>query len=163
MQSPLDVWGKECSADCSALAYFIQTVSLDASSAALTAVSRGPHTLYCNVKGKAIPVQAQKVPGGWGCQHFETIGSWRWWGQPYAPAALTPRKYSWYSSERLSQPQGHNAARRFMSMKNSSDIIGNRTRDLPASTSCALILLQSRSSIYLLYLKPVAGPSSRAV
>ena len=33
--------------------------------------------------------------------------------------------------QRLSQPQGHGAAGRFMSMKNSNDTIGNRTRDLP--------------------------------
>jgi hypothetical protein len=32
---------------------------------------------------------------------------------------------------RMSQPQGHGAAGRIMSMKNSSDTIGNRTRDLP--------------------------------
>ena len=35
---------------------------------------------------------------------------------------------------RLSQPQGHSAAGRIMSMKN-SDIIGNRTRDLPACSA----------------------------
>jgi hypothetical protein len=29
---------------------------------------------------------------------LKTIGTWRWQGcQPYAPAAFTPRKYSWYS------------------------------------------------------------------
>ena len=33
---------------------------------------------------------------------------------------------------RLSQPQGHSAARRIVSMKNSCDTIGNRARDLPA-------------------------------
>ena len=33
--------------------------------------------------------------------------------------------------ERLSRPQGHSAAGRIMSMKNSSDTIGNRTRNLP--------------------------------
>jgi hypothetical protein len=32
---------------------------------------------------------------------------------------------------RLSRPQGHSAARRIMSMKNSHDNIGNPTRDLP--------------------------------
>ena len=32
---------------------------------------------------------------------------------------------------RLSQPQGHSAAGRIMSMKNSNEIIGNRTHDLP--------------------------------
>jgi hypothetical protein len=40
---------------------------------------------------------------------------------------------------RLSQPQGPSAAGR-MSMKNSSDIIGNRTRYLPASaTACPMV------------------------
>jgi len=32
---------------------------------------------------------------------------------------------------RLSRPQGHSAAGRIMSLKNSNDTIGNRTRDLP--------------------------------
>jgi len=36
--------------------------------------------------------------------------------------------------KRLSQPQGHSASGRFMSIKNSSDTIGNRTRDLPVFT-----------------------------
>ena len=34
--------------------------------------------------------------------------------------------------KRLSRPQGHSAAGRIMSIKNSNDTIGNRTRDLPA-------------------------------
>ena len=33
--------------------------------------------------------------------------------------------------QRLSQPRGHSAAGRIISMKNSDDTIGNRTRDLP--------------------------------
>jgi hypothetical protein len=32
----------------------------------------------------------------------------------------------------LSQPQGHSAAGRSRSIENSNDLIGNRTRDLPA-------------------------------
>jgi hypothetical protein len=32
---------------------------------------------------------------------------------------------------RLNRQQGHNAAGRIMSMKNTNDIIGNRTRNLP--------------------------------
>jgi hypothetical protein len=36
---------------------------------------------------------------------------------------------------RLSQPQGHSAAGRIMSMKNSTNTIGNRTRDLPACSA----------------------------
>jgi hypothetical protein len=35
----------------------------------------------------------------------------------------------------LSQAQGHSAAGRIMSMKNSSDNIGNGTRDLPACSA----------------------------
>jgi hypothetical protein len=37
--------------------------------------------------------------------------------------------------KRLSQPKGHSAAGRIMSMKNSNDTIGNRTRDLPACSA----------------------------
>jgi hypothetical protein len=33
--------------------------------------------------------------------------------------------------QRLRGPQGHDTARRMISMKNSNDTIGNRTRDLP--------------------------------
>jgi hypothetical protein len=46
---------------------------------------------------------------------------------------LYPRKYSWYSS--LSQPQGHSAAGRIMSMKNSNDTIGNLSRDFPVCSA----------------------------
>ena len=35
----------------------------------------------------------------------------------------------------LSQPQGHSAAGRIMSMKNSNDTNENRTRDLPACSA----------------------------
>jgi hypothetical protein len=40
--------------------------------------------------------------------------------------------------ERLSQPQGHSVAGGIMSMKNSSDTTGNRTRDLPICNAVAL-------------------------
>jgi hypothetical protein len=35
------------------------------------------------------------------------------------------------SVKRLSRTQGHSATGRIMSLKNSNDAIGNRTRDLP--------------------------------
>jgi len=35
--------------------------------------------------------------------------------------------------QRLSRPQGHSANGRIMSLKNSNDTIGNRTRDQPAN------------------------------
>jgi len=34
--------------------------------------------------------------------------------------------------QKLSRPQGHSATGRIMSLKNSNETIGNRTRDLPA-------------------------------
>jgi hypothetical protein len=49
---------------------------------------------------------------------------------------LHPRKYSWYSfllEAKLTQ--GHSAARWIMSMKNSNYTIGNRTRNLLASST----------------------------
>jgi hypothetical protein len=52
-------------------------------------------------KGKAIPLQALSGPEAsrrLRLPDFKTIGTLRWQGcQPYAPAAFTPRKYSWYS------------------------------------------------------------------
>jgi len=48
--------------------------------------------------------------------------------------------------QRLSQPQGHSAAGRIMSMKNSSDTIGNRTSDLPA---CSAVHWNISIRIYL--------------
>jgi len=48
------------------------------------------------------------------------------------PSGNIPGTHFYY---RLSQPQGHSAAGRIMSMKNSNDTIGNRTRDLPACSA----------------------------
>ena len=46
----------------------------------------------------------------------------------HPPAGNIPGTHFRY---RLSQPQGHSAAGRIMSMKNSNDTIGNRIRDFP--------------------------------
>jgi len=55
----------------------------------------------CKGEGKAIPLQAWTGPEDsrrLRLPDFKTIGTWKWYGcQPYAPAAFTPRKYSWYS------------------------------------------------------------------
>ena len=48
-------------------------------------------------------------------------------GRLYPPGNIPGTHFCW----RLSQPQGHRAAGRIMPIKNSSDTIGNRTRDLP--------------------------------
>ena len=47
---------------------------------------------------------------------------------PAPPGSIPGTLFCW----RLSRPQGHSAAGRIMSVKNSNDSIGNRTRDLPA-------------------------------
>jgi hypothetical protein len=49
-------------------------------------------------------------------------------GRLYPPGNIPGSHFCW----RLSQPPGHSAAKRIMSMKNSNDTIGNRTRELPA-------------------------------
>jgi hypothetical protein len=49
----------------------------------------------------------------------------------YPPRNISGTHFCW----RLSQPQGHSAARRIMSIKNSSDTIANRTRDLLACSA----------------------------
>ena len=49
------------------------------------------------------------------------------------PPGSTPGTHFCY---RLSQPQGHSAIGRIMSMKNSNDNIGNRTRDLQDLVQC---------------------------
>jgi len=52
-------------------------------------------------------------------------------GRLYPPGNIPATHFS----ERVSQPQGHSAAGRIMSMKNSSDTIGNLTRDFPTCSA----------------------------
>jgi hypothetical protein len=52
-------------------------------------------------------------------------------GHLYPPGIISGTHFCY----RLSQPQGQSAARRIMSIKNSSDTIRNRTRDLLACSS----------------------------
>jgi hypothetical protein len=48
-------------------------------------------------------------------------------GRLYPPGIIPGTHFC----QRLSQPQGHSVAVRIRSMKNSSDTVGNQTRDLP--------------------------------
>jgi len=83
------------------------------------------------------PGQDLRVPEGLGSQISKQLAHEG--GTVVRPMhwlTLPPRKYSWYYfCQRLSRPQGHSAARRIMSIKNSTDSIGNRTCDLLAGSA----------------------------
>ena len=83
---------------------------------------------------KAIPVQAWRVPGGWGPgfhdnRHIKVVTlSDLGTCHLYRPGIIA----STHFCQRLSRSQGHSVVRRIISLENSNDTIGNRTRDLPA-------------------------------
>jgi len=80
------------------------------------------------------PGVAQRLPGGLGSQIFMTFGTLRWWGQPYAPAAFTPRKCSWYAFwlGAESTPGPWYGRKEYVTEK-SSDTTGNRSRNRQTS------------------------------
>jgi hypothetical protein len=55
-----------------------------------------------------------------------------------------------HSFERLSRPQGHIVAGRIVSIKNSSGIIGNRTRDVPAYSTVRQPTTPTQALLYYL-------------
>jgi hypothetical protein len=83
----------------------------------------------------AAPLQAWSVPEGSKKLRFPDLMTMAQDGdkvvslthRPPLPPGNTPGAYFCY---RLSWPQGHSATGRIMSLKNSNDTIGNRTRDL---------------------------------
>jgi hypothetical protein len=71
------------------------------------------------------PGVTQRVPGGLGSQISMTFGKWRWWCQPHAPAAFTPRRCSWYSfSLRAESTPGPWYSRKEYVTEKSSDTTG---------------------------------------
>jgi hypothetical protein len=83
------------------------------------------------------PWQALSVPGCWSSQILRQ--SAQEGGKVVSPMHRTPLPpgnipgtYLW---EKLSRPQGHCVPGRIMSMKNSNDIIGNRSRDTPVCSA----------------------------
>jgi hypothetical protein len=75
---------------------------------------------------------------------------WQWGCQPYAPAVLyTPgRILVLISVKRLSRPQGHSEAGRTRWIEKSNDLIGNRTRDLPACSIVPQLTTLPRAPIH---------------
>ena len=60
--------------------------------------------------------------------------------------------------QRLSKTQGHSAAGRIMSMKNSIDTIGNQTRDLPACSAVPQPTAPPRPSVDVSLIRIQSGP-----
>jgi hypothetical protein len=83
------------------------------------------------------PWQAVRVPGVWGSQilrqsaHEGNKVVSPTHRQPLPPGNIPGT----HLCSRLSRSQGHSAAGRIMSMKNSSDTIGNRSHDLPVCST----------------------------
>jgi hypothetical protein len=92
--------------------------------------SKGRQSMY-------MPIQASRVPGGQVSQiSRQSTREGNRIVSPMHRPHLPLGKYSWYSFLLADDwPQGHSAARRIMSMKNSNDTIGNRIRNLSACSA----------------------------
>ena len=112
--------------------------------------------LFSNVS-KAVPLQAWSGPEGSRKLRFPDFMTMAQDGgkvvslthRPHLPTGNTPGTHF---CQRLSQLQGHSATGRIMSLKNSNDTIGNRTRDLPVCSvmyTCKLVMMLLTYAVHL--------------
>jgi hypothetical protein len=117
------------------------------------------------------PWQALRFPEVWGSQILRQ--SAHEGGKVVSPKHRPPLSPGnipgTHFCKRLSRPQGHSAAGRIMSMKNSNYTIGNRSRDLPVCSAvpqqlrhrvpplCKEMVAKSEVFWYYIYISPVAG------
>jgi hypothetical protein len=111
-------------------------------------------TTYYIKKSKAVPLQAWSGPEGSRKLRFPDFMTTAQGGsrvnsltqRPPLPPGNTPgTHFCW----RPGRPQGHSATGRIMSLKNSSDTIGNRTRDLPVCSVITLRTTPPRAAYYI--------------
>ena len=88
------------------------------------------------------PGQALRVPGGWWSYISKQVIKL----SALSTAVFTPQEIFLVQ---LSRPQGHSAAGSIISIKNSKDTIGNRTRDLPACFAVPQPTAPPRSLTYI--------------
>jgi len=110
----------------------------------------GLHKIVFKGNYQAIPVQTWTGPEGSRLKRlpdFKIVGTWRWQvvGLTHWPPLLS-RKYHWYSFLLAeSKPQGYSASGIIISIKNSIDTIGNRTRDLLACRTESIDTIGNRT------------------
>ena len=84
--------------------------------------------------GKAIPLEAETGPEDSRSLRFPDFKTISPTQRPPLPPGNIPGTHF---CKMLNQPQGYSEAGRIMSMKNSNETIGNRTRDLPTCSAVA--------------------------